>query len=107
MIETSEKFMETGMVVERFLPSKRKQQRTMFTKIFDPVTSYKVQVDSKEKSLFKKKENKEYSPIKRLSDENVAWLAKEWAKVNGAGSLPTRREILDGIIEEDKKEVLR
>ena len=49
---------------------------------------------------------KEYSAIKRLSDENTSWLADEWIKENG-DVLPTRREVLEGLIEEDKQEVLR
>ena len=108
MVETNERFQETGNIVQRFLPSKRRQQNMMYTKVFDPVSSYKVEVKSQERSLFRKKETyKEYSPIKRLSDENVSWLAKEWIKENGDELLPTRRQILDGIIDEDRKEVLR
>lgn len=79
----------------------------MFTKIFDPVTSYKVESSSKEKSFFRRKEVKEYSPLKRLSDENVTWLANEWTKENGQNVLPTRKQILEGIIDEDRKEILR
>lgn len=79
----------------------------MYTKIFDPVSSYKIEVKSQERSLFRKKDTfKEYSPIRRLSDENVSWLANEWIKENGH-DLPTRRQILDGIIDEDRKEILR
>ena len=52
----------------------------MFTKIFDPVTSYKLDMKAKEKSFFRKKDLKEFSPLKKLSDDNVNWLANEWIK---------------------------
>lgn len=63
----------------------------MFTKVFDPVTSYKVDVNAKEKSFFKKKDIKEFSPLKRISHENMTWLAKAWSMENGPDALPTRR----------------
>lgn len=106
MLETSERFQENGNVVERFLPTKRRQHNTMIAKVFDPVTSYKEAVVSKGRKKSKKPEMREYSPIRRLSDENVSWLANEWIKENG-DKLPTRRQVLEGLIEEDKQEVLR
>ena len=56
----------------------------MYTKVFDPVSSYKIELKSQERSLFKKKDIlKEYSPIKRLSDDNISYIANEWIKENG------------------------
>ena len=79
----------------------------MYTKIFDPVSSYQVETKSQERSIFKKKDTiKDYSPIKKMSENNISWLANEWVKENGQ-DLPNRSQILEGIIDEDRKEILR
>lgn len=83
MIETTEKFEETGNIVERQLPAKSSQPSSVILKVFEPLTSYKEDPNIRTNRKSRKSDIKEYSPIKRLSDENYAWLANEWAKENG------------------------
>lgn len=107
MIETNERFEETGNIVQRFLPAKSKQQNMKYSKVFEPMTSYKLDSKPKDQSFFKRLgQQKEYSPIQVHSTDNISWLAQQWIKQNGS-ELPTRQQILDGIIEEDKQEILR
>ena len=107
MIETNEKFQETGNEIVRFEPSKKKVKNLLISKVFEPISSYikEETVQTKGGFMVKKKtkvESVEYSPIKRLADENITWLALQWTKEHGNGKLPTRKQILDGIIEADK-----
>lgn len=56
----------------------------MYTKVFEPVTSYTLDLKPQEKSIFKKFTSiKEHSPLVKHSADNYSWLANEWIRQNG------------------------
>lgn len=95
MCETTEKFEETGFETERTQDSeqqKRVRPESIFNKYKHPVKPPS------------RKKGRETNPL-RFDESKVTWLANEWYSHNGR--MPTRSQILKGVINADKYQMLK